>query len=128
MDLVKPELPGWLLSLNYLRLDLLLHLHPLHPVHLQGQLQPHSEQIDIMILLCKDACCVRDGLYCCDPLYKSLICEPWSLITLGELKRRTWSCHCVCTLTGEVQCIVRRCYASCHHVSIGADAWLYCHC
>jgi len=63
MGLVKPGSPGLLPSLNYLRLEMPLHLHPLQSLHLQGQLQLHLGQIDIVLLLLENTCSVR---YACN--------------------------------------------------------------
>ena len=99
MDLVKLVLPGSLLNLKSWRLDLLLHLHPLHfPPEWQGQSQV---EIDIR-LLGKHACCICDRLDCGHSLYEGLVGEPWSLITLGKLKGCSWSRLCEVALIGEV--------------------------
>ena len=86
---VKPGLPGWSLSLNYWRLDLLLHLHPPHlPPEWQGQSQ---DLLDIG-LLGKDTCSVGHALHLGCSLDNSLIRDSRTLICGRELKCLTWIC------------------------------------
>ena len=90
MVLVKPGLLGSELNLNYLRLEMLLHLHPLQSLHLQGQLQLHLGQIDIMLLLLENTCSVG---YACNgrlSLNNCVIAQTWSGNSLCKLKCRSW--------------------------------------
>ena len=65
MDLVKLEWPGWLLSRNYLQLDLRLLIHHLHSLSLVMQ--------STMQLLGKDTCGICYAGHFCDPLNNCLV-------------------------------------------------------
>jgi len=60
---------------------------------------------EVLQLLGKRTCCVcyaSDGGY---SLYESLVGHPWSLVTLYELKRLSWSRYRKLSLVVEVQVV-----------------------